>query len=71
MGFHCFLNKKRFIDLLDSIPENAVVEINGTDSVYIDLGILEIFHDFKSKAHQKNITLSLIHIPDVETIELH
>lgn len=66
-----FLNKKRFIDLLDKIPENAVVEVNGTDSVYIDLDILEIFHDFKSKAHQKNIQLTLVNIPDVETIELH
>jgi MFS superfamily sulfate permease-like transporter len=66
-----FLNKKRFVDLLDSIPEDAVVEINGTDSVYIDLDILEVFHDFKAKAHQKNIRLTLIHIPDVETIELH
>ena len=66
-----FLNKKRFLDLLDSIPENSVVEINGADSVYIDRDILEIFHDFKSKAEMKNIELSMIDIPDVETIELH
>ncbi|HUR31883.1 MAG TPA: SulP family inorganic anion transporter [Saprospiraceae bacterium] len=66
-----FLNKKRFVDLLDKISENAVVEINGTDSVYIDLDILEIFHDFKSKALQKNIMLTLVNIPEVETIELH
>jgi MFS superfamily sulfate permease-like transporter len=66
-----FLNKKRFMDMLDHLPEYSVVEINGSDSVYIDRDILEILHDFKSKAHQKHIQLTTIQIPDVETIELH
>jgi len=66
-----FLNKKRFMETLDSIPKNSTVEINGTDSVYIDQDILEIFQDFKSKAQQKNIQLTLKDIPEVETIELH
>lgn len=66
-----FLNKKRFIDMLDRLPEYSVVEINGADSVYIDRDILEILHDFKSKAHQKHIQFTTINIPDVETIELH
>jgi carbonic anhydrase len=54
-----FLNKKRFIDMLDKLPEYSVVEINGSKSVYIDRDILEIFHDFKSKAHQRHIQLTL------------
>src|SRR6185503_4496815 len=66
-----FLNKKRFMDMLDTLPEYAVVEINGSDSVYIDRDILEILHDYKSKAHRKHIELKMINIPDVETIELH
>lgn len=66
-----FLNKKRFLNVLDQMPENSIVVINGADSVYIDRDILEIFHDFKSKAVQKNIKLTMIAIPDVETIELH
>jgi len=66
-----FLNKKRFIEMLDALPEYSIVEINGVDSVYIDHDILEIFHDFKSKAHLKHIQLILRAIPDVETIELH
>jgi len=66
-----FLNKKKFMDLLDTLPEYSVVEIDGTDSVYIDRDILEILHDFKSKAHQRHIQFSKINIPDVETIELH
>jgi MFS superfamily sulfate permease-like transporter len=66
-----FLNKKRFVEMLDKIPEYSIVDINGSDSVYIDHDILEIFHDFRSKAHNKHIQLNLKDIPDVETIELH
>ncbi|HEX5112733.1 MAG TPA: SulP family inorganic anion transporter [Saprospiraceae bacterium] len=66
-----FLNKKRIREMLDQIPEYAIVEINGADSVYIDHDILEIIHDFKAKAHRKHIELKLVNIPDVETIELH
>ena len=66
-----FLNKGRFLELLDKIPEYSMVDINGTKSIYIDNDILEIFHDFRSKAHNKHIQLSMKDIPDVETIELH
>jgi hypothetical protein len=66
-----FLNKKRIMEMLDKMPEYSVVKINGADSLYIDSDILEIFHDFKSKAHRKHIQLTMINIPDVETIELH
>jgi MFS superfamily sulfate permease-like transporter len=66
-----FLNKKKFIEMLDGLPEYSIVEINGSDSVYIDRDILEIFQDFKSKAHRKHIQLILKDIPEVETIELH
>lgn len=59
------------MELLDRIPAYSAVTINGTNSVYIDRDILEIFHDFKSKAHHKHIELTMHNIPDVETIELH
>jgi MFS superfamily sulfate permease-like transporter len=66
-----FLNKKKFMEMLDKIPEYSVVDINGSDSVYIDHDILEIFHDFRLKAHNKHIQLNMKNIPDVETIVLH
>ena len=66
-----FLNKKRFMEMLDGIPENATVEIIGTDSVYIDRDILEIFQDYKSKAKNKHIRLLMKDIPEVQTIGLH
>jgi len=66
-----FLNKKRITDLLDKMPEYAVVEIIGTDSVYIDHDILEIFQQYKLKAHNKHIQLILTDIAEVQTIIVH
>jgi MFS superfamily sulfate permease-like transporter len=66
-----FLNKKKIIQTLDKLPEYSIVEIQGSRSVYIDHDVLEIFHDFRSKAKTKYIQLILKDIPDVETIELH
>lgn len=66
-----FLNKKRLTEMLDKIPEYSIVEVVGTDSVYIDNDVLEIFHDFKTKAHTKHIELILVDIADVQTIEIH
>ncbi len=66
-----FLNKKKFMEMLDGLPEYSIVEIIGSNSVYIDLDVLEIFQDFKAKAHNRHIQLILKDIPEVETIELH
>ena len=66
-----FLNKKRIADLLDKMPEYSVVEILGTDSVYIDHDILEIIQQYRTKAHNKHIQLILKDIPEVQTISLH
>lgn len=66
-----FLNKKKFMEMLDALPEYSIVEINGSHSVYIDQDVLEIFQDFKAKAHNRHIELILKDVPEVETIELH
>ncbi len=66
-----FLNKKRFMEMLDQLPEYSIVEIIGSDSVYIDRDVLEIFQEFRTKAHNKHIQLTLKDIPEVETLELH
>jgi MFS superfamily sulfate permease-like transporter len=66
-----FLNKRKFMETLDKIPEYSVVEVIGTHSIYIDRDVLEIFQDFKSKAKRKHIELILRGIPAVETIGLH
>ena len=66
-----FLNKKKIMEMLDGLPEYSIVEIIGANSIYIDRDILEIFQDFKPKAHNKHIQLILKDVPEVETIELH
>ena len=66
-----FLNKKRLVEMLDRLPKYSIVEVVGSRSVYIDHDVLEIFHDFRSKAHSRHIQLVMKDIPDVETIELH
>ncbi len=66
-----FLNKKRIAEMLDRLPEESVVEIVGSKSIYIDHDILEIFHDFKAKAKDKDIHLIMKDIAEVETMELH
>lgn len=66
-----FLNKKRVREMLDKVPEYSVVEIIGTDSVYIDQDILEIIHDYRPKAMRRHIQLILKDVPDTQTIELH
>jgi MFS superfamily sulfate permease-like transporter len=66
-----FLNKKKFIEVLDGIPDYSVLTIDGSNSVYIDQDILEIFQAFKAKAKLKHIELTMIAIPEVASIELH
>lgn len=66
-----FLNKKRIMDALDKIPAYAVVEVIGTDSVYIDRDVLEVIEEFKAKAHLRHIQLILRDIPSVELMSVH
>lgn len=66
-----FLNKKRIMETLDQIPPYSIVDVDGADSVYIDHDVLEVFHSFQLKAHNKHIQLNLKNIPDVSTIEIH
>ena len=66
-----FLNKKRIKEMLDKIPPYSIVEINGTESVYIDNDILEIIQEFRSKAQLKHIQLTTLGIAEVEIISVH
>jgi len=66
-----YLNKKRIQEALDKIPPYSIVEVNGTDSVYIDRDVLEVFQEYKVKAHNKHIQFILIDVPEVQILELH
>lgn len=58
-----FLNKGSIALTLDHLPENSIVEIDGTNSKSIDMDVLEIIHNFKQTAPLKNIQLELKNVP--------
>jgi carbonic anhydrase len=52
-----FLNKAGIAEMLDNLPENTSVEIDGTQSSYIDHDILETIENFRDTARRRNIRL--------------
>lgn len=67
-----FLNKASIQIMLDELPENSKVKIDGSRSVNIDYDVLEIIHNFRLHgAKEKNITLTLVKIPDVTLSSAH
>ncbi len=54
-----FLHRKKVMDLLDSFPENCIVEIDGSRSYFVDREIQELIIEFKENAHFKNIEVIL------------
>jgi MFS superfamily sulfate permease-like transporter len=54
-----FLNKGSILQLLDHIPENSKVIIDGRKTRFIHHDVLEIIQNFKVNAEIKNITLEL------------
>lgn len=67
-----FLNKASIQLMLEELPENSKVLIDGSRSVNIDYDVLEIVHNFRQHgAKEKNITLTLVKIPDVTLSSAH
>jgi MFS superfamily sulfate permease-like transporter len=57
-----FLNKASFLQMLNHVPENATVTIDGSKSKVIDYDIVDIVNNFKPHAQSKNIQLQVIGI---------
>ncbi|AUD01163.1 SulP family inorganic anion transporter [Spirosoma pollinicola] len=58
LGDHVsFLSKAKLLKLLKNIPDNAVVEIDGTGSSYIDSDVIKAIENFGVAACQRNIQL--------------
>lgn len=56
-----FLNKSAIKSTLNEIPENSIVIINATDTVYIAHDILDLIKEFKKiKAKEMNINVTLV-----------
>lgn len=67
-----FLNKASIQLMLEELPENSRVCIDGSRSINIDYDVLEIIQNFREHgAKEKNIKLNLIKIPDVTVSSSH
>jgi MFS superfamily sulfate permease-like transporter len=57
-----FFNKASIITLLEKMPENCKVIIDGSDSTFIDRDVLEVISDFKLHAGFKKIEVETVGI---------
>ncbi|WP_310589843.1 SulP family inorganic anion transporter [Larkinella soli] len=59
LGEHVsFLNKAGIVEQLRSVPDNSLVEIDGTQSSYIDRDVLDAIRNFRETARTRNIQLT-------------
>ncbi|MES2559602.1 MAG: SulP family inorganic anion transporter [Bacteroidota bacterium] len=65
-----FLHKPKLAKLLEEIPDNSILEIDGARNHYIDRDILELISEFKHKALQKNIELIIGGLKQMENEDL-
>lgn len=54
-----FLNKGAILKILNDMPNNCTVIIDGSNSKVIDYDVFEIINDFKANAKSRNINLQL------------
>jgi len=67
-----FLNKASIQLMVEQLPNNSHVTIDGSRSTNIDYDVLEIIHSFKQYgAKAKNIKLELKGIPDIQITTSH
>ncbi|MGV3685481.1 MAG: SulP family inorganic anion transporter [Daejeonella sp.] len=59
-----FLNKAAIQGILNNIPKESDVIIDGTDARYIDKDVLEIIDNFKHNAYTKATIVQLVNIKD-------
>ncbi|MXV52727.1 SulP family inorganic anion transporter [Pedobacter sp. HMF7647] len=59
-----FLNKAAIQYTLTHLPKESTVIIDGTNSRFIDMDVLEIIKNFKHHAHTKGIIVQLVNVKD-------
>jgi MFS superfamily sulfate permease-like transporter len=61
LGDHVsFLSKAKLVKLLRNVPDNSIIEIDGSQSSYIDSDVITTIQNFGLSAHQRNIQLSFL-----------
>lgn len=66
-----FLNKVSLKKVLDKVPEDSMLTIDGSESNFIDYDILEIISEYENKAKDRHIRLRLIGIEKVNVTAIH
>jgi MFS superfamily sulfate permease-like transporter len=66
-----FLNKGALIKTLEDIPNHKHVIIDGSKSKIIDYDVLEVIENFRKSSADRDITVDIIGIRKIETIDLH
>lgn len=66
-----FLNKASLRLALENIKKGSNVVVDGTMSTEIDFDALEVIHNFKATAPERNISVQLINIPEIAPQSLH
>lgn len=61
-----FLNKASVSQALQELPDQSIVEIDGSSSQYIDRDVVEIIRDFAQTAHVRGIELRLAGVPELD-----
>ena len=59
-----FLNKAAIQQTLMKLPKESHVIIDGTDSLFIDIDVIEIIHNFKHNAFSKGTIVEILNIRD-------
>lgn len=64
-----FLNKGNIMQTLRKIPDGSKVEIDASQSHFIDDDVQELFENFKDTAVQQNIELTILNKPKKPKVE--
>jgi MFS superfamily sulfate permease-like transporter len=66
-----FLNKGSIMQMLEEIPDNSSVLIDGSQSAFIDYDVLELVSDFVQTSSRRNITVEVRGIKSVTPSSAH
>lgn len=66
-----FLDKVKIKSVLNAIPKNSILEIDGSQSQRIHYDVLEAIAEFADQAPMSNIQVITTNIPKVEVSSLH
>ncbi|MCC5929923.1 MAG: SulP family inorganic anion transporter [Cyclobacteriaceae bacterium] len=60
-----FLNKSKVLNMLNQVPANSKVEIDGTKTQNLDYDVAEVIMDFKKNAKEKNIEVEFNYVDNI------